>query len=51
VTIGEHNFLQAELVTLGKLISRMPEANVIDRMSLVARKKEVETALSNLKTP
>jgi hypothetical protein len=51
VTIGEHNFLQAELVALGKLISRMPEANVIDRMSLVARKKEVETALSNLKTP
>ena len=51
MTIGEHNFLQAELIALGKLIGRMPEANVIDRMSLVARKKEVETALSTLKTP
>ncbi len=51
MTIGERNFLQAELVALERLISRMPESNVIDRMSLAARKKEVETALSTLKAP
>jgi len=51
VTIGERSFLQAELVMLERLISRIPEANVIDRMSLEARKKEVETSLSTLKLP
>lgn len=51
MTIGDRNFLQAELIALEKLISRMPEANVIDRMSLEARKNEVEAALSALRYP
>jgi hypothetical protein len=51
VIIMERNFLQAELATLEKLISQIPEANVIDRMSLESRKTQVETALSAIKPP
>lgn len=44
--LKERHFLEAELATLEKMISRIPSANVIDRMSLESRKNEVERTLS-----
>lgn len=49
--IRESHHLQAELAVLEKLISQVPEPNVIDRMSLEARKKEVAEALSVQQIP
>lgn len=49
--LRERHFLQAELGELDKMISLIPEANVLDRMSLEDRKKNVEAALSALKPP
>lgn len=43
----ESHHLQAELIALERLISQIPESNVIDRMSLEARKNEVAEVLSS----
>ena len=48
---GERHYLQAELAALDELIDQLPMANVIDRMSLEARKKEVEAELSTQPSP
>lgn len=49
--IREHQLLQSEIATLGELIDQTPVEDVIDRKSLLARKKEVEKALAALKSP
>jgi hypothetical protein len=49
--LRERHFLQAELVALDKMIGRIPEANVLDRMSLEDRKNEVAAALAALPSP
>lgn len=49
--LRERHFLQAELGALDKMISRIPEANVLDRISLEDRKNEVATALAALPSP
>jgi hypothetical protein len=51
VILRERHFLQAELAMLDKMLSRTPEANVLDRMSLEDRKEEIEEALSVLIPP
>jgi len=51
VILRERHFLQAELVALDKMLSRIPEANVLDRMSLEDRKTEVSEALAALPSP
>jgi hypothetical protein len=48
VILREQHFIQAELAALDKMLSRIPEANVLDRMSLEDRKEELETTLSAL---
>ena len=44
--IRELHRFQAELATLDRLMNQLPAANVIERMSLEARKNEVSVALS-----
>ena len=48
--IRERQLLQSEIATLEELISQTPEEDVIDRSSLLARKKEVEAELSALRS-
>ncbi len=47
----EYNFLQAEKSALEEMIAQLPESSIIDRMSLEARKREVEKALSEQPNP
>lgn len=49
--LKERDFLQAELGALEEMISRIPDANVLDRMSLEDRKLKVEVALAALTSP
>jgi hypothetical protein len=49
--LGKRQFLQSEIATLEDLIRQTPEEDVIDRKSLEARKRKVETELSSLQPP
>lgn len=49
--LGKRQFLESEIAALKELISQTPEEDVIDRKSLEARKKKVETELSTLQVP
>jgi hypothetical protein len=51
VILSKRHVLQSELAALNKMISQIPEANVLDRMSLEERKQEIEEALSTLMPP
>lgn len=45
MNLHEYQYLKAELAELNKLLAQTPATDVIDRMSLLARKEEVESAL------
>lgn len=46
--LQEKNQLLAEKSSLERMLAKLPESSVIDRMSLEARKEKVEKALSEL---
>lgn len=45
--IQEYRQIQSEIATLEKMLARLPESSVIERMSLEARKKVLEEALTS----
>jgi hypothetical protein len=51
MNLQEFRHLQAEKTTLDKLLSTLPSSSVIERMSLEARKKEVEKKLDSQPEP
>lgn len=50
-TIQEYDYLQAELSTLNKMLIKLPESSLIERMSLESRREIVEKALALLEGP
>ncbi len=51
MNLQEFRHLQAEKTTLEKLIGKLPDSSVIERMSLESRKKEVENKLDSQPEP
>jgi hypothetical protein len=51
VILSKRQILQSELAALEKMISQIPEANVLDKLSLEDRKKDTEDAISALTRP
>ncbi|MBN1323683.1 MAG: hypothetical protein JW986_06750 [Methanotrichaceae archaeon] len=49
--LKEHHYLLSELTTLERLISKLPESSVIEKMSLEARLNEVKEIISAQQTP
>ncbi|HOB44254.1 MAG TPA: hypothetical protein PKH75_13980 [Bacillota bacterium] len=43
----EYSQIRAEIATLEKMLMRLPESSIIDRMSLAARKKALEEELAS----
>ena len=51
VNLREYRYLQAERNTLASFLAELPEESVIERMSLEARKEEVERMLASWTPP